>query len=98
MSIPPDQSTAAEPLPAPTTAPIFHTLDRTAGYPYTKREYAQRICWNLVRRTLFRWSLPRAFTWRRWLLRRFGAVIGPNTYVRKGTWIWHPWLLQIGDW
>src|SRR5437764_949831 len=104
MSTLPDQP-ATEPRPVPDTpalqsphAPIFHTLDRTASYPYAKREYARRILWNLVRRTLFRWSLPRAFTWRRWLLRRFGAVIGENPYVRKGVWIWHPWLLEIGDW
>jgi putative colanic acid biosynthesis acetyltransferase WcaF len=84
-----------EPQVAPAVS--FQTLDRTAAYPYTRKEYARRILWNLVRRTLFRWSTPRAFGWRRWLLRRFGAKVGDTAFVRKGVWIWHPWLFEIGE-
>lgn len=91
MEAPADQS-------SPPVAPVFQTLDRTEGYPYPRSEYVRRVLWNLVRRTLFAFSLPRAFRWRRWLLCRFGAKIGANSYIRKGVWIWHPWLLEVGDW
>ena len=77
---------------------IFQTLDRAANYPYKFSDYVRRALWGIVQRTLFRWSLPRAFTWRRWLLMRFGAKLGHHVYIRPTTRIFHPWLLQIGDW
>jgi putative colanic acid biosynthesis acetyltransferase WcaF len=88
------QTTTTKPAGSPA---IFHRLDRTANYPYARSEYARRILWNLVRRTVFRWGLPRAFGWRRWLLRRFGAKVGDTAFVRKSAWIWHPWLFEIGE-
>jgi putative colanic acid biosynthesis acetyltransferase WcaF len=78
--------------------PIFQTLDKTAAFPYSKREYARRFLWNIVRATLFRLSLPRAYGWRRWLLRIFGAKIGPHSGIRRGVKIFHPWLFEMGDW
>lgn len=32
------------------------------------------------------------------LLRKFGATIGPNTFIEPTTKVFHPWLLTIGDW
>jgi putative colanic acid biosynthesis acetyltransferase WcaF len=55
------------------------------------------LAWRLVERTLFRWSFPRAYGWRRWLLMRFGAKMGVRACVRSTTRIWHPWLLHMDD-
>ena len=81
----------------PPPGAIFQRLDQTAGHPYPLRDYVRRILWNLIRRTLFRWSFPRAFRWRRWLLKRFGARLGDTAFIRKGAWIWHPWLFEMGE-
>jgi putative colanic acid biosynthesis acetyltransferase WcaF len=83
--------------PAPAAPAVFQRLDQTANYPYPKSEYLRRVLWNLVRKTLFRYSFPRAFRWRRFLLRRFGATLGDTAFVRKGAWIWHPWLFTMGE-
>jgi putative colanic acid biosynthesis acetyltransferase WcaF len=77
---------------------IFQQLDRTPAYAYSKRDYIGRILWGLVRATVFRWSPPRAFGWRRWLLRCFGATMGANSYVRPSVRIFHPWKLTAGEW
>ena len=93
---PTDGTTAAE--PPHNSGLLFQTLDRSASYPYTFSEYFRRIVWGIVQRTVFRFSPPRAFGWRRWLLIRFGAKLGHHSYVRPNTRIIHPWLLQMGDW
>jgi len=87
------------PLPAapPADAPLFQRTDQSALYPYTRREYARRLAWELVRATLFRWSPRRAYGWRLWLLRVFGARIGPNAGVRPTTRVFYPWLLTLGQ-
>jgi putative colanic acid biosynthesis acetyltransferase WcaF len=77
---------------------IFQTLDQTARYPYSRSEYVRRLLWNIVQATLFRYSLPHAFGFRRWLVRLFGAKIGPHSGMRPNVKIVHPWLLEMGDW
>ena len=77
---------------------IFQTLDKTASYPYSRKEYVRRVMWNLVQATLFRYSPPRAFAWRRWLLRAFGGKIGEHSGMRSSVRIFHPWLFEMGDW
>jgi putative colanic acid biosynthesis acetyltransferase WcaF len=86
-------TTSADAPPA-----VFQTLDRTARYPYARSEYIRRLAWNLVQSTLFRIPLPRAYTWRRFLLRLFGAQMGTAAAVGATTRIMHPWLLKMGDW
>jgi putative colanic acid biosynthesis acetyltransferase WcaF len=54
--------------------------------------------WNLVQATLFRIPFPRAYGWRRMLLRMFGAQLGERAAVGSTTRIVHPWLLKMGDW
>ena len=93
----PDDSTTAPEMSAAERC-VFQTLDCSANYPYTFSEYFRRTLWAVVQRTLFRFSAPRAFRWRRWLLTRFGAKLGHHTYIRPNTRIFHPWLLQMGDW
>ena len=84
--------------PAPQSAGVFQTLDKTAAFPYSKREYVRRILWNIAQGTLFRFSPPRAYAWRRALLRAFGAKIGPHSGIRPGVKVFHPWLFEMGDW
>lgn len=78
--------------------PIFQRCDTCVTYPYSTREYAMRALWQFVRGTAFRWSPRRAYGWRNALLRLFGAKIGNFVQVRPSCKIFHPWLLEIGDW
>src|SRR5438045_402740 len=93
-----DQTTSSDASVPATGAEPVQRLDRTAGYPYSFNEYFARFTWRLVQQTLFRWSPPRAFRWRNWLLRMFGAKILGTAYVRPRTNIIHPWLLELDDW
>jgi putative colanic acid biosynthesis acetyltransferase WcaF len=81
----------------PTRPHVFQRLDRSASRPWTRRQYAGRMLWYLVEISLFRLSLPRAYGWRRFLLRQFGAKMGVSSCVRRTVRIWHPWLLQMDD-
>lgn len=83
--------------PPPSTR-IFQTLDKTVSFPYSRKEYIKRTLWNIVQATLVRFSPPRAFGWRRFLLRLFGGKIGPNSGMRSSVRIFHPWLFEMGDW
>jgi len=56
------------------------------------------MIWNLVQATVFRLPLPRAYGWRRFWLRLFGAKIDGVAAVGATTRIMHPWLLTMGDW
>src|SRR4051812_14940972 len=62
--------------PAPDGRAVFQTLDRTARFPYPRGEYARRFAWRLVQATVYRLPLPRAYAWRRFWLRLFGARLG----------------------
>ena len=59
------------------------------------RNKAARACWNLAWLLLYRPSPWFCFAWRRWLLRRFGAVVerGARPYPRCR--IWAPWNLTM---
>jgi putative colanic acid biosynthesis acetyltransferase WcaF len=89
----------ATPEPStPDRAPVFQTLNRVNPNPYNRGEYVRRVLWNIVQATLFHYSLPRAMRWRRWLLKLFGARIGPHSGMRREVRIFHPWLFEMGDW
>ncbi|MGH7178435.1 MAG: putative colanic acid biosynthesis acetyltransferase [Tepidisphaeraceae bacterium] len=77
---------------------IFQTLNRTAKYPYPRSFYVRRMLWLVVQGTLYRFSPPRAYGWRRMLLRWFGAEMGTAAAVGATTRVIHPWLLKMGDW
>src|SRR3954470_17168240 len=82
---------------APATT-VFQTLDRTAAYPYTRGEYLRRYAWLVIQSTVYRLPLPRAYAWRRFWLRIFGAKLGTAAAVHATTKILHPWLFEMGDW
>jgi putative colanic acid biosynthesis acetyltransferase WcaF len=77
---------------------VFQTLDRCVHGSYTRSEYIRRILWHVVQATLFRASPARAYGWRRWLLRCFGARLGHRAGIHPTVRIMHPWLLEMGDW
>jgi len=55
-----------------------------------------RIIWNLVYILLFYYS-PRPFhSWRRQILKLFGAKIGHNSRIYPKVSIWAPWNIEIG--
>jgi putative colanic acid biosynthesis acetyltransferase WcaF len=52
--------------------------------------------WNIAWLVLFR-PTPRSFhSWRRLVLRAFGARIGPGAHVYAGVRVWAPWNLTVG--
>jgi putative colanic acid biosynthesis acetyltransferase WcaF len=52
--------------------------------------------WWIVQATLFRMSPQFCFGWRRWLLRVFGAQVGPGVKIRPSAQITYPWKVSIG--
>jgi len=74
----------------------FQQLDTCKGYPYRLSEYARRWAWEWVQRVLIGFSPRRAYRWRRFWLRLFGATLGQAGAIRPDTRIIHPWLLSIG--
>jgi putative colanic acid biosynthesis acetyltransferase WcaF len=85
------QYNAAEHIPAETAAdpylrPAFAVSDR-----------ARRLVWNVCRMLLYRPS-PRPFHgWRAFLLRCFGAKMGPSCFFYPGSKVWAPWNLVCAD-
>lgn len=61
------------------------------------RNRAARALWGIAYLLLVRPS-PRPFhAWRRWVLRAFGARLGPNCRIYAQAEIWAPWNLVCGD-
>lgn len=53
--------------------------------------------WWIVQSLLFRPSLQFMYSWRRFLLKLFGAKIGKNVIIRPSVKITYPWKLKIDD-
>jgi putative colanic acid biosynthesis acetyltransferase WcaF len=97
---PPQPHEPAEGFPKPTLVGpgrTFQRFDRCADFPYARSEYLRRALWALVRGTLFRFSPSRLYAFRRFLLRLFGATLGPHAKVWPSATIKHPWLLTMGE-
>jgi putative colanic acid biosynthesis acetyltransferase WcaF len=56
----------------------------------------RRLAWSVVEGTLYRWSPVPFHGWRRFLLRVFGARIGPGARPYPSVRIWAPWNLELG--
>ena len=56
-----------------------------------------RTVWNVVWLLLYRPSPRILHSWRGFLLRRFGAVVGKNVHPYPSARIWAPWNLELGD-
>lgn len=57
----------------------------------------RRAVWNGVWLLLYRPSPIPLHSWRRFLLRLFGAAIGPKTLPYPSARIWAPWNLAMGE-
>jgi putative colanic acid biosynthesis acetyltransferase WcaF len=65
------------------------------AFPLSNR--LRRAAWGFVYVIFFRTS-PRPFhSWRAFLLRRFGAKLGPNVHICPRARIWAPWNLVCGN-
>jgi putative colanic acid biosynthesis acetyltransferase WcaF len=64
---------------------------------YSSSELGRRALWGICQ-WLFRLSPRPCFGWRRFLLRRFGAIVGAHAHTYPSTRIYFPWNLRIGDW
>ena len=64
---------------------------------YTRAEQVRRVLW-MAGQVLFRLSPRPCFSFRRWLLRRFGAVVGREVNLYPSTHIYFPWNFEIGNW
>ena len=81
----------------PTKGLVNQELDQAASRPYTNREYAKRLAWEWVQRLLIRPSPRRAYRWRLFWLRLFGATAPATARTRPTTRVMHPWLLTLGE-
>ena len=69
------------------------------GDPYLRPAFTfgnrvRRALWTVCSFVLFRLSPVPFFWWRGFILRRFGASIGPRNFIYPSARIWAPWLLQ----
>lgn len=71
------------------------TLNRSQ-YSWSRKELAGRIAWAVCQ-PLFRFSPRPLWSWRRWLLRRFGARVGKSAHVHPSVRITIPWNLDLGN-
>ena len=55
-----------------------------------------RLAWNGAWLALFRFSPSALHGWRRFLLRLFGARLGPGVHVYPSVKVWAPWNLDMG--
>lgn len=62
---------------------------------YRPTEYLRRFAWILVQ-PLFRFSPRHLPGWRNFLLRLFGATVGPGVMIYPSVRITFPWNLRIG--
>jgi putative colanic acid biosynthesis acetyltransferase WcaF len=53
--------------------------------------------WWIVQSTLFAMSPQFMFSWRSWLLKRFGAKVGKGVLLRPSVRVTYPWRVSIGD-
>jgi len=64
---------------------------------YSVGNRARRLLWNICYVLLFRTSPVPFFAWRAFLLRLFGAKLGPTCKFYPGCRIWAPWNLCCED-
>ena len=64
---------------------------------YTRKEMVLRVLW-MGGQYLLRWSPRPLFGWRRFVLRMFGAQIGPDVHIYNSTRIYMPWNLKAEAW
>ncbi|NVD43546.1 putative colanic acid biosynthesis acetyltransferase [Qipengyuania atrilutea] len=84
----------ADPLP-PDDPARFRPL--AAGPAFGLRNKLARIVWQLSWLLLARWTPPPLWAWRRFVLKLFGAQIGPSARIHASVRIWLPSRLTVGE-
>lgn len=79
-----------------------HISRRSEENPYhrasfTVRNRLMRFLWQLAYLLLYRTSPRPLHPWRAWLLRRFGATMGPGCHFYPAGKVWAPWNLICED-
>jgi putative colanic acid biosynthesis acetyltransferase WcaF len=70
--------------------------ERQIRNPYTLQQQVRRVLWWIGCFFLFKLSLRPMYTWRRWVLRLFGAKLGDHVRVQRSARIEFPWNLVMG--
>ncbi len=97
-----DPNPSSSSLASPPDRETATSVVRTRKDPYTAPQYSfgnrvQRQLWSFVWIFLYRPSPRVAHAWRAWLLRCFGAKLGPHCRFYPGSRVWAPWNLQCED-
>jgi putative colanic acid biosynthesis acetyltransferase WcaF len=79
-----------------------HISAETAADPYLRpafslRDRLRRLNWNLCWAIFYRTSPRPLHSWRAFLLRLFGAKMGPNCHFYPRSKIWAPWNLICAE-
>ena len=79
-----------------------HIAEETAADPYLRPAFSlqnrlRRLVWNISWALFYRMSPRPLHSWRSFLLRAFGAKMGPNCHFYPGSKIWAPWNLICAD-
>jgi len=79
-----------------------HIAAETAADPYLRpafslRDRLRRLNWNICWAVLYRTSPRPLHSWRSFLLRLFGAKMGPNCHFYPKSKVWAPWNLICAD-
>jgi putative colanic acid biosynthesis acetyltransferase WcaF len=79
-----------------------HISAETAADPYLRpafslRDRRRRLVWNICWAVFYRLSPRPLHSWRSFLLRCFGATMGPNCHFYPGSKVWAPWNLICAD-
>lgn len=79
-----------------------HISPETAADPYLRpafstRNRARRLLWNICCAILYRTSPKPLHAWRCFLLRSFGAIMGPDCHFYPRSKVWAPWNLICAD-
>lgn len=79
-----------------------HISAETASDPYLRPAFSRsdrlrRLIWNLCWASVYRFSPRPLHSWRAFLLRSFGATLGPCCHFYPKSKVWAPWNLVCAD-
>jgi putative colanic acid biosynthesis acetyltransferase WcaF len=79
-----------------------HIAAETAADPYLRPAFSQsdrlrRLLWNVSWAVFYKLSPRPLHAWRSFLLRAFGAKMGPNCHFYPKSKVWAPWNLICAD-
>jgi putative colanic acid biosynthesis acetyltransferase WcaF len=77
--------------------PHVDILSNRRERKWTPRELVGRLLWEVLRVPLFAWTPRPLWSWRRGVLRLFGANIGRGVHIHPSVRIAIPWTLDVGE-